>query len=335
MGIRISTSYASRLMRQLQFLYRNIGKIMKSAWLAATVFLVGACFPSVSYSSEKTVLSASTAHPEWRPDGSRLLVAHAEPGALEKIVEIGLDGAVLSQFNFSNWRETYPAYSPNQNAFAFITLIRDGEKAPRFTISVYDFRSETSKVIVNNGSTYEPRFSPDGSKLAYTVARDDGRGIAILDLVTMKESWLYKNNSAGFPSWSPDGETVIFNQKNSRGFFEIAELSLRTGNIKPVVKSSGNSYYGHYAPNGNAIVYMSDKTNPGERNAREIYVKSISDNSTRRLTNNQHRDGYPKWSPDGTKIAWHSGQTDAFKIAIMELASGETRYVSPRISDPK
>ena len=49
----------------------------------------------------------------------------------------------------------------------------------------------------------------------------------------------------------------------------------------------------------------------------EIYVMNADGSGITRLTNNAARDGFPAWSPDGTKIAFVSDRDGNFEIYTM------------------
>ena len=76
--------------------------------------------------------------------------------------------------------------------------------------------------------------------------------------------------------------------------------------------SSAPSIYGFYAdvsPDGSQIVYSTceysiDVLPSGKVNVYEIAVVNIDGTERRRLTNSPEFEGYPVWSPDGTRIAF-------------------------------
>lgn len=58
---------------------------------------------------------------------------------------------------------------------------------------------------------HEPAFSPDGKKIAFVSDRDGTEGnVFILNLRTKEISQVTHSLFAGFPSWSPDGDNILF-----------------------------------------------------------------------------------------------------------------------------
>lgn len=278
----------------------------------------------------RNVHAVSTAHPDWNPNGRSLLTATAVDGGLEKIEEIDLRGRVIARHTFSERRETYPAYAPDGTAFAFITQLSDDAGRPRFSISIHALDDNAAQVLVDVGSAYEPRFSPDGRRLVYTISRDDQQGIAVLDLTTAVETLAHVGPGVGLPSFAPDGGALIFNQRGADGYFDIVRLNLETRRIDTLVDMPGNAFNGHISPDGNRLVFMSDAGDPGNRMAREIYILDMPAGAIRRLTNNTVRDGYPKWSPSGDRIAIHSAVDDVFYVSIINVKTGAMRRLRRR-----
>jgi len=66
-------------------------------------------------------------------------------------------------------------------------------------------------------------------------------------------------------------------------------------------------------PNVEKITFSSTR----KGNNLEIYVMDTSGNGITRLTNEDTTDGSPNWSPDGTKIVFHSKRSDHFKLYSM------------------
>ena len=72
----------------------------------------------------------------------------------------------------------------------------------------------------------------------------------------------------------------------------------------------------------------------------EIFAANSDGGEPRNLTNNPAFDGWPSWSPDGTKIAFGSNRNSNYQIFIMNgdgsnirlLANTEGRATEPRWS---
>jgi TolB protein len=61
----------------------------------------------------------------------------------------------------------------------------------------------------------------------------------------------------------------------------------------------------------------------------EVYVMDADGKNAARLTNSPGFDGYPSWSPDGSKIAFISGRDDNAEIYLMNSdGSDQTNLTS-------
>jgi Tol biopolymer transport system component len=66
--------------------------------------------------------------------------------------------------------------------------------------------NDKNKNLINKNIDGLPRWSPDGTKIAFS----DERKIAIIDMKTNKVLDVASGGRCVFPSWSPDGKKIIF-----------------------------------------------------------------------------------------------------------------------------
>ena len=108
--------------------------------------------------------------------------------------------------------------------------------------------------------------------------------------------------------------------------------------------------YFDMSPDGSQIVYStcrypdSDRLPPSELESwefsYEIVVSNIDGTNTRRLTNNNHFDNFPVWSPDGSQIAFvsdsdpdHDASEIRGRLIVYTMSTGESRDITPFYGD--
>lgn len=73
------------------------------------------------------------------------------------------------------------------------------------------------------------------------------------------------------------------------------------------------------------IVLMADPDNKG---TFELYTANVDGSALQQLTNNQHNEIYPAWSPDGTQIAYASDATGNYEIFVSNSDGTNERQIT-------
>lgn len=192
----------------------------------------------------------------------------------------------------------------------------------------------------------QPRFSPDGSKIAFTSDRGGGDNIWTMDAdgnnktAVTKENFRLLNN----PTWSPDGRFIAarkhFTTSRSLGVGEIWLYHTSGGNGVPLVKKPSEAHQKElgepmFSPDGR-YVYYSQNVTPGsqfiyaQNSHTELFQIKRYDMETGEITVAVGGNGgavRPTPSPDGRHIAYvkrDDGQTSLF---VKDMVSGEERLL--------
>jgi imidazolonepropionase-like amidohydrolase/Tol biopolymer transport system component len=192
----------------------------------------------------------------------------------------------------------------------------------------------------------QPRFSPDGSRIAFTSDRGGGDNIWVMNAdgsdkrQVTKEDFRLLNQ----PTWSPDGRFIAakkhFTTERSAGTGEIWMFHVSGGGGVPVVERASEALQKElgepvFAPDGTAIYYTRNTT-PGntfeyaqDSNAG-IFAIERHDLATGEVTTAVS--GYggavrPAPSPDGKDIAFVRRDKEQTQLWVKDIASGRERMI--------
>ena len=121
-------------------------------------------------------------------------------------------------------------------------------------------------------------------------------------------------SSPWWPSWSPDGQSLVFSMQGSLWRIRIGDTA-----ISEIAYSSEYLSSPESSPDGRWIAYTSD--NGKAINLRLLDLRTGRSTS---LTRGEHINVDPAWSPDGSRLAFVSTRPNGyFNILIMEIKEGK------------
>jgi len=192
----------------------------------------------------------------------------------------------------------------------------------------------------------QPRFSPDGTEIAFTSDRAGGDNIWVMDAdgenkrAITKETFRLMNN----PTWSPDGKYIAakkhFTTSRSLGTGEIWLYHTKGGKGVKLVKKPSETHQKElgepiFAPDGKSIYYTQNTTPGGtfiyaQNSHTELFQIKKYDMETGEISTAAGGFGGATRSapsPDGKTLAYVKRVEARSKLFVKDIASGEERMI--------
>ncbi len=197
-------------------------------------------------------------------------------------------------------------------------------------------------IRISSGQSFDmqPRFSPDGSAIAFISDRDGATNIWLMDPdgSNLRQISEESNQEVNSPSWSPDGQYIFvrkhFVDQRSLGAGEVWMYHVSGGSGLQVTERNGfQKDQGEPAisPDGQYL-YYSRNVWPGQtfeynknpyQTIYAIVRRDLSTGEERTLLRRPGGSITPRPSPDGTKLAFIRRVRENTVLFLHDLATGE------------
>jgi Tol biopolymer transport system component/DNA-binding winged helix-turn-helix (wHTH) protein len=180
---------------------------------------------------------------------------------------------------------------------------------------------------------YEPRWSPDGSKIAFMdVQFNRPWKICLLSSSGGSPEWLVRSSTdEADPTWTPDGESVVYAKSDGTAKVNIAiyRLNLKTREVSSIPDSDG-LFSPRVSPDGR---YISALT-------KALTKLMLFDTNTNRWSSLVvgEQIGYNEWSHDGQYVYMRENRAGAGELVRVRMKDRALEHVIslrdlPQLSD--
>jgi len=195
-----------------------------------------------------------------------------------------------------------PRLSPDGTTVAYVVSGLDGERNEyrgAIWLAPLDGSSPPRRLTSGSRRDADPRWSPDGSRLAFTSNRnDDTMQLYVMPVGGGEPQRLTAlNEDVTQAAWSPDGATIVFVSRVRDAAYDEDDDKRR-------------------APRRfTRLLYKFEHIGwIGDRPAHLFTVPADGSDDPRQITSGEFQDGAPAWSPDGATLAFVSARQPDWDI---------------------
>ena len=269
----------------------------------------------------------------WFPDGKSVVVSMQ--GSLWRHV-LGTDEAV--QLTDGPGYDYQPDVSPDGKRIVYASYRDDA-----VDLMVLDTASGESAALVKNGAVnVEPRFSPDGKHLAFVSTLFSARWhVFILGLAEGRAAGtperITEDKDAGLPryyysqwdhylspTWSPDGKELILVSNRGRiwGSGGLWRMKAEPGAPMRELRYEETNWKARpdWSPDGKRAVYASYLG----RQWHQLWLMTAEGGDVFPVTYGEFDATAPRWSRDGSRIAYISNEDGNTALRVLEFPGAAT-----------
>jgi len=198
------------------------------------------------------------------------------------------------------------------------------KQGTRFELQVADadgYGAQT--VLASNEPVISPKWSPDGTRLAYVSFERKKPIVYIQSLLTGSRTVVanFKGSNSA-PAWSPDGgrlAVVLTKDGNSQIYLINADGS----NLTRLTHAGTIDTEPSFSSDGQWVIFTSDRGG-----SPQIYRVAASGGAPERLTFEGGYNVSPRYAPDGNSFVFIQRNAGNFNVAVQDFVSKQTQVLT-------
>jgi len=198
-----------------------------------------------------------------------------------------------------------------------------------YNLWVADADGENAQSALNSPEpVISPSWAPNGNQLAYVSFESRKPVVYVHDVSTGRRRLVanFKGSNSA-PAWSPDGRTLALTLSRDGGS-QLYLMDANGGEPRRLAQSSAIDTEPVFTADGKTIYFVSDRGG-----SPQIYKILATGGNPERVTFSGTYNISPAISPDGKWLAYVSRVNGAFKLHVMDIASGAVNAITDTTAD--
>ncbi len=182
-------------------------------------------------------------------------------------------------------------------------------------LELADATHRVSSIDAPTGACGNPRYSPDGKRIALSAYKDGRFDIWVYDIASRALTRLTAEGTLNQrPEWSSDGRRIVYRSDRGGGPSKLWWQPYDgSAPAEPLVALAGqHAMEGVFSPDGETLVYRTG----GFSQSKLWYRTLTGDTASHPIGSSSGDESAPRLSPDGRWIAYQSDASGTFEIYV-------------------
>ena len=212
-----------------------------------------------------------------------------------------------AQFDFSTaGRFVFMAESKAERGYPALWVDRDGG---------------TSALIAEPGIYANPRFSPDGGRLALTVLHDENWDIWVYDITRGVSTRLtFDPGIESEQVWSPDGQSLIFSSDRAGADSLYRKSADGSGEVERLTEAKFAQWSNSWSRDGRYLSFIDS------RGQYDIHTLDLSSGESTPFSTTEFAESFSDISPNGRFLAYSSNESGSYQIYVRPFPKGDGKW---------